>query len=153
MIDPKEQERRRALLRSRTTTPRTTTISTASWPPSPAVPRMIYNGQRFSEPDHIRWAHGYIGMSALPGGFTNLRTIRDREHYTADEVVVEGHLCGTHTGEFQGFAATEREVVLPFVTFYRFDASGLLGVERIVMNLGMLRDRPAPELESGRHSA
>lgn len=99
---------------------------------------MIYNGQRFAEPDHIRWAHGYIGMSSLAGAFTELETIRDHEHCTADEIVVEGRLCGRHVGEFQGYEATGREVVLPFVTFYRFDANGLLTSERIVMNLGML---------------
>jgi len=49
---------------------------------------MIYNGQHFTVADHIRWAHGYIGMSAHPGGLTNIRSIRDREHYTDDEVIV-----------------------------------------------------------------
>jgi hypothetical protein len=150
MIDPKEQERRRALLAAHYDAENDHDLDRVMATFARGA-EMIYNGQRFSEPDHIRWAHGYIGMSALPGGFTNLRTIRDREHYTADEVVVEGRLCGTHTGEFQGFAATEREVVLPFVTFYRFDASGLLASERVVMNLGML-GTPGAELESGRHS-
>jgi hypothetical protein len=114
---------------------------------------MIYNGQHFTVADHIQWAHGYIGMSAgLPGGLTNLRSVRDREHFTEDEVIVEGRLFGTHTGEFQGFAATGRDVVLPFITFYRFDADGLLASERIVMNLGVLGIAGAP-LESERHSA
>ena len=31
---------------------------------------MIYNGQRFADPESIRWAHGYIGLSAATdGGF------------------------------------------------------------------------------------
>lgn len=44
-----------------------------------------------------------------------------------------------------------RDVVLPFVTFYRFDRSGLLTSERIVMNLGMLATAGAA-LESERHT-
>ena len=46
---------------------------------------MIYNGQRFGDPESIRWAHGYIGLSAATGGaFTDLETIRDHDHVTAD---------------------------------------------------------------------
>ncbi len=112
---------------------------------------MIYNGQRFSDPESIRWAHGYIGMSAIAGAFTALEAIRDHEHVTADEIVVEGRLCGKHTGEFQGYPPTARDVELPFVTFYRFDASGLLTSERVVMNLGMLGAFGAP-LASAGHS-
>lgn len=112
---------------------------------------MIYNGQRFSDPESIRWAHAYIGMSDAAGGFTDLESFRDREHVTPDEIVVEGRLRGKHTGEFQGYPPTGREVELPFVTFYRFDASGLLISERIVMNLSMLGTFGAP-LESAHHS-
>jgi len=45
-------------------------------------------------------------------------------------------LCGTHVGEFQGFAPSGCDVELPFVAFYRFDAAGGLVSERVVMNLG-----------------
>lgn len=99
---------------------------------------MLYNGQRFADDPGIRWAHGYIGLSSAPGAFAGIRNERDREHFTADEIVVEGRLCGKHVGEFQGYAPTERDVELPFVAFYRFDAGGKLVSERVVMNLGVL---------------
>ena len=99
---------------------------------------MIYNRALF--PDHatIRLAHGYIGLSSAQGAFIGIRNVRDREHVTDDEIVVEGRLLARHTGEFQGFAATNRDVELPFVAFYRFDEKGRLTSERVVMNLGPL---------------
>ena len=77
-------------------------------------------------------------MSAAPGALTGLRTTIDAEHLTADEIVVEGRLRGTHAGEFLGFEPTSRDVELPFVAFYRFDEDGKLVSERVVMNLGPL---------------
>jgi SnoaL-like protein len=112
---------------------------------------MIFNGQRFADPESIRWAHGYIGFSPDPGAFVAYDNVRDHEHITADEIVVEGRLIGKHVGEFQGYAPTDREVELPFVTFYRFDADGLLASERIVMNLSVLGTPGA--LESTKHSS
>ncbi len=151
MIDPKERERRAALLAAHYEAENAHDIERIMATFAPGA-EMLYNGQHFTVADHIQWAHGYIGMSAgLPGGLTNIRSVRDREHYTDDEIIVEGRMFGTHTGEFQGFAPTGRDVELPFITFYRFDANGLLASERIVMNLGMLGTVGAP-LESQRHS-
>jgi hypothetical protein len=90
----------------------------------------------------IRQAHAYMGFSAQ-GAFRGLRTIADRQHFTADEIVIEGRLCGRHVGEFQGFPPTESEVELPYVAFYRFDGAGKLASERVVMNLGSLAHAPA----------
>jgi hypothetical protein len=56
-----------------------------------------------------------------------------RAHYAA------GRVCGKHRSEFLGFPPTERDVELPFVAFYCFDANGKLTSERVVMNLGPLR--------------
>jgi len=53
--------------------------------------------------------------------------------------VVQGRLCGTQRAEFLGITPTGRDVELPFVAFYRFDADGKLSSERVVMNLGALR--------------
>jgi predicted ester cyclase len=100
---------------------------------------MHYNRQSFPSDEAIRWAHGYIGMSAAPGAFSGLRALIDEEHFTDDEIVVEGRFCGKHASEFLGFAPTDREVELPFVAFYRFDELGKLTSERVVMNLGPLR--------------
>lgn len=98
---------------------------------------MIYNRQSFGEAETIRAAHVYIGFGG-DGAFADLETIIDAHHLTADEIVVEGRLCGRHVGEFQGIAPTGRAVELPYVGFYRFDADGGLVSERIVMNLGVL---------------
>jgi hypothetical protein len=150
MIDTREQNRRRALLAAHYAAENAYDLDGIMATFAPEA-EMIYNGQRFTEPEHIRWAHGYIGFTAEAGAFSGLQSFRDHEHCTADEIVVEGRLCGTHTGEFQGHAPTGCEVVLPFVTFYRFDASGRLASERIVMNLGALGVAGAP-LVSERHS-
>jgi hypothetical protein len=105
---------------------------------------MLYNRQSFADPDAIRLAHAYIGLSSAPGAFAGIRNVIDSEHFTADEIVVEGRLCGRHTGEFQGYAPTNRDVELPFIAFYRFDADGRLTSERVVMNLGPLAPSPLP---------
>ncbi len=102
---------------------------------------MHYNHLPFEGDEGIRGAHILIGMSASPGAFSGVRAIIDEEHYTDQETVVEGRMCGKHSNEFLGFAPTERDVELPFVAFYRFDNNGKLTSERIVMNLGPL----APE--------
>lgn len=104
---------------------------------------MVYNRQSFADADAIRQAHGYIGFAAAPGAFAGIVTVIDGEHFTADEIVIEGHLCGTHVGEFQGVAPSGRQVELPFVAFYRFDADGKLISERVVMNLGPLSTPPS----------
>jgi len=99
---------------------------------------MLYNRQSFPDPESIRSAHGYFGLSAAQGAFKGLRVVPDHEHFTADEIVIEGRMCGKHIGEFLGFAATDRDVELPYVAFYRFDDGGKLTSERVVMNLGPL---------------
>jgi hypothetical protein len=99
---------------------------------------MHYNRLPFLDGDSIRQAHTYIGFAGSQGAFTGIHNIRDGEHFTDDEIIIEGRLCGRHTGEFQGFQPTDREVELPFVAFYRFDDQGKLVSERVVMNLGPL---------------
>ena len=100
---------------------------------------MLYNRQEFPSDETIRWAHGYIGMSAAPGAFSGLRATIDAEHFTDEETVIEGRVSGRHGGEFLGFPPTGRDVELPFVAFYRFDENGRLTSERVVMNLGPLQ--------------
>jgi predicted ester cyclase len=104
---------------------------------------MIYNRQSFPEGESIRLAHAYIGFAEAAGAFTGIHNEIDGEHFTDDEVIVEGRLCGQHTGEFQGFAPSGRAVELPFVAFYRFDELGKLVSERVVMNLGALGATPS----------
>ena len=138
-IDDMERERRRALLHAHYDVENghdldgiMATFSTDA--------EMLYNRQSFGDPQSIRAAHAYIGLSSTDGAFRGIRNVIDREHFTTDEIVVEGRLCGRHVGEFQGHSATERDVELPFVAFYRFDSNGKLSSERVVMNLGPLRE-------------
>ena len=99
---------------------------------------MIYNRASFTDHDAIRNAHIYIGMSPIDGAISGLEVITDAESFTDDHIVIEGRLCGKHIGEFRGYEPTLREVELPFVTFYRFDSTGKLASERVVMDLGAL---------------
>lgn len=136
-IDHQERERRRVLLHAHYAAENEHDLEgiMATFAKGGA---MHYNRQLFPTDETIRWAHGYMGMSAAPGAFSGLRATIDAEHFTDDEVVVEGRVCGKHQGEFLGFAPTQRQIELPFVAFYRFDDSGLLTSERVVMNLGPL---------------
>lgn len=137
MIDDSERERRRKLLHEHYAAENGHDLEGIMRTFS-AEAEMLYNRQPFRDGDSIRWAHGYIGLTAADGAFAGARNRIDAEHFTADEIIVEGRLCGTHRGEFLGYAPTEREVELPFVAFYRFDESGKLVSERVVMNLGSL---------------
>lgn len=137
-IDEKERARRRALLRAHYAAENAHDIDRIMKTFAAPDAVMLYNHQPFEDPDSIRAAHGYMGFSSAPGAFTGLQTNIDHEHFTDDEIVVEGRLCGRHSGEFLGFPPTDRDVVLPFAAFYRFDAGGKLVSERVVMDLGPL---------------
>jgi len=136
-IDDRERERRRALVRAHYAAENDHDLERimATFSKDGV---MIYNRQTFPSDETIRWAHGYMGMSAAPGAFAGLRAVMDEEHFTDAETVIEGRVCGKHSSEFLGFAPTQRDVELPFVAFYRFDADGRLTSERVVMNLGPL---------------
>jgi hypothetical protein len=141
-----DPERRRALLRAHYAAENANDLDRIMGTFSnAAATEMLYNRQAFGDHPSIRQAHVYIGFSAA-GAFGGLRTIADHEHLTADEIVVEGRLCGKHVGEFQGFPPTGRDVELPFVAFYRFDDGGKLVSERVVMNLGPLAHAPRARL-------
>ncbi len=99
---------------------------------------MLFNRIPFTDPQSIRDAHGLLGFSGTGGAFEDIHNIIDGEHFTDDEIIVEGRLCGKHVGEFQGIKATGRNVELPFVAFYHFDKTDKLISERVVMNLGVL---------------
>ena len=136
-IDDAERQRRRELVRvhlaAETQHDLDTVMSTFA-----EKAEMIYNRASFTDHDAIRNAHIYIGMSPSDGAISGLEVITDAESFTDDDIVIEGRLCGKHVGEFRGYEPTQREVELPFVTFYRFDASEKLTSERVVMDLGML---------------
>ena len=137
-IDAREQQRRRALIKEHYAAENDHDLDRIMDTfADDAV--MQYNHLPFQGDEGIREAHILIGMSASPGAFSGFRFIIDEEHYTEEETVVEGRMFGKHSNEFLGFAATERDVELPFVAFYRFDDNGKLTSERVVMNLGPLQ--------------
>ncbi len=97
---------------------------------------LLYNRIPFTDPQSIRDAHVRMGFAGTDGALEDLHNYIDNEHFTDDEIIVEGRLCGKHVGEFLGFEATGRYVELPFVAFYHFDENDKLISERVVMNLG-----------------
>ena len=99
---------------------------------------MLINRQQFSEPKSIVFAHGAIGFSNTHGAFRDIHNFIDGEHFTENEIIVEGRLCGKHVGDFKGIPASGKSVELPFVAFYYFDSKDKLVSERVVMNLGAL---------------
>ena len=139
-IDEKERTRRRALVHAHMKVENGHDLDGIMATFS-ADAEMLYNRQSFHEPDTIRVAHAYFGLSSAAGAFKDLRVVPDHEHFTADEIVIEGRMCGTHVGDFEGFPPTGRDVEMPYVAFYRFDERGKLASERVVMNLAVLRDR------------
>ncbi len=136
-ITESEKTRRRALLKTHYDVENSHDIDGIMATFSPDA-EMVYNRAPFTDPQSIRYAHGLLGFSGTDGAFENIHTYIDREHFTGDEIIVEGRLCGKHVGNFQGIEATGRNVELPFVAFYHFDKTDKLISERVVMNLGAL---------------
>ena len=136
-ITDSEQTRRRALLKTHYDVENDHDLNgiMATFAPDG---EMLYNRQPFTDPQSIRDAHGLIGFSGTDGAFKDIQVYIDAEHFTEDEIVVEGRLCGKHVGEFEGIQATGRNVELPFIAFYHFDKTDKLISERCVMNLGVL---------------
>ena len=137
LITDSEKNRRRALLKTHYDVENDHDINgiMATFAPDG---EMLFNRFPFTDPQSIRGAHGLIGFSGTDGAFEDIHNYIDVEHFTEDEIIVEGRLCGKHVGEFQGIEATGRNVELPFVAFYHFDKTGKLISERVVMNLGAL---------------
>ena len=140
-ITDSEKARRRALLKTHYDVENDHDINgiLATFAPDA---EMLYNRIPFTDPQSIHYAHGLMGYSGTDGAFEDIHHYIDDEHYTEDEIIVEGRLCGKHVGEFQGIEATGRNVELPYVAFYHFDKTDKLISERVVMNLGVLAGSP-----------
>ncbi len=136
-ITDSEKTRRRALLKTHYDVENNHDINAIMATFSPDC-EMLFNRFPFTDPQSIRAAHGLVGFSGTGGAFEDIHMCIDGEHFTEDEIIVEGRLCGKHVGEFQGIEATSRNVELPYVAFYHFDKTDKLISERVVMNLGAL---------------
>jgi steroid delta-isomerase-like uncharacterized protein len=66
-------------------------------------------------------------MSAVP----DLQIDAQRRHVTADAVVVEVLIRGTHLGAWRGLPATGRRLEFPLCGIYTFDANDRLAGEKI----------------------
>ncbi len=136
-ITDSERTRRRALLKTHYDVENGHDINGIMETFSPDA-EMLYNRIPFTDPQSIRDAHRLLGFSGTDGAFEDIHHSIDDEHFTDDEIIVEGRLRGKHVGEFLGIEATDRNVELPFVAFYHFDKTDKLISERVVMNLGVL---------------
>ena len=132
-----EKARRRALLKTHYDVENSHDMNGIMTTFSPDA-EVLFNRIPFTDPQSIRHAHGLLGFSGTGGAFEDIHHYIDAEHFTEDEIIVEGRLCGRHVGEFQRLEATGRNVELPFVAFYHFDKTDKLISERVVMNLGVL---------------
>jgi hypothetical protein len=99
---------------------------------------MVINGRAFRDRESIRQGHIDFGMSSAAGGLSGTRVEPGRQYFSDGVLLVEGRVLGKHVGDAAGFRATNRDVELPYMAFYRFDARGKLVSERIVMNWGPL---------------
>ncbi len=136
-ITDSEKTRRRALLKTHYDVENNHDIDGIMATFSPDG-EMLYNRIPFTDPQSIRYAHNLLGFSGTDGAFEDIHNYIDGEHFTDDEIIVEGRLCGKHVGKFLGIETTGRNVELPFVSFYHFDKTDKLISERAVMNLGVL---------------
>jgi steroid delta-isomerase-like uncharacterized protein len=66
-------------------------------------------------------------LAALP----DLYIAIERPHVTADDVILEVTITGTHRGPWRGLPATGRRVRIPLCAVYTFDDAGKLAGERI----------------------
>jgi ketosteroid isomerase-like protein len=98
---------------------------------------VLINGQVFSGPDSIRKFHERLGFDQ-DGGFSNLR-VRERQRYVHSEaIIVEQTLSGTHTGTWQGMAATGRSFEVPVCTVYTFGEENKLAGESVYFDSALL---------------
>jgi ketosteroid isomerase-like protein len=91
---------------------------------------VIINGNVFRGLESIRKFHERLGFDQN-GGFSNLR-VGERHRYVHDEaIIIEQTLSGTHTGAWQGIAATGRSFEVPVCTIYTFGKENKLAGESV----------------------
>jgi hypothetical protein len=103
---------------------------------------MIFNGLAVRDHKVIHHLHSQFAFSAEQSAIQGTTLVVDREHFTDDEIVIEGRLCGKHVADWGAYPASGRDVELPYVAFYRFDGDDKLSSERVVMDFGTLLQQP-----------
>ncbi len=99
-ITDSEKARRRGLLKTHYDAENSHDMSAIMATFSPDAV-FLYNRIPFTDPQSIREAHRRLGFSGTDGAFEDIHNYIDGEHFTDDEIIVEGRLCGKHVGEFQ----------------------------------------------------
>jgi hypothetical protein len=98
---------------------------------------LVFNGLSLSGQETIRGLHEGLGFGEQ-GGFSDLR-IEERQRYTSEEAItLEQVVRGRHTGEWQGIAATGRDIEVAICTVYKFDEAGKLSRESVYFDTGGL---------------
>jgi hypothetical protein len=136
-IDENERARRRRLLKTHVDAENAHDIRAVMATFSPHAVNML-NEIVATDSATTQLVHELLGFSDA-GVLNNLRVVPSSEHFTDDEIIHEGHVCGMHTGFALGFPPpTFREVQLPYVSAYRFDEHDLLVSERIKLDLSQM---------------
>jgi steroid delta-isomerase-like uncharacterized protein len=88
--------------------------------------------------DDEAWEEHYAGHEGvrhyyadLMGSLPDLYIDVQREHVTADHVILEVIIRGTHLGTWRGLPPTGRTVAVPLCGVFSFDANDRLASERI----------------------
>lgn len=98
---------------------------------------LVFNGLPLSDHERIRMLHEGLGFGEQ-GGFSDLR-VEEKQRYVSDEaIILEQVVSGTHTGEWQGIAATGRKMAVAVCTVYKFDEAGKLASENVYFDTGSL---------------
>jgi hypothetical protein len=96
----------------------------------------FFNATAFRTLDAIAAAHAGFGFSGdSPGAIEGLRVFVDKEHFTDEDIVIEGRVEGKFARALGAVAPTNADLSLPFIGSYRFNAAGKLIRESTVMNL------------------
>jgi hypothetical protein len=102
------------------------------------APLIVLNGQRIEGPAAIREFHRSFGFGGGAGSFSDVRVAERARHRTADAIIIEQTLSGTHTGSWLRLAPTGRRFEVHVCTVYTFDTHGMLGCERVYFDLAWL---------------
>jgi hypothetical protein len=103
------------------------------------APLVVLNGQRIEGAAAIREFHRSFGFGGgAAGSFSDVHVAERARHHTADAIIIEQTLSGTHTGPWLRLAPTGRRFDVHVCTVYTFDTRAMLACERVYFDLAWL---------------